>query len=70
VPEIAGIRIGKLDALEASGFGILYVVARLTDHATAASAARELASINREDAAAHGYFGVLPFEVTTSLATS
>jgi len=67
VPEIAGIRIGKLDALEASGFGILYVVARLTDHATAASAARELASINREDAATHGYFGVLPFEVTTSL---
>ncbi len=67
VPEIAGVRIGQFDALEAPGFGILYVIARLTDHATAASAARELASINREDAAAHGYFGVMPREVTTSL---
>jgi putative ABC transport system permease protein len=67
VPEIAGVRIGEFDALEAPGFGILYVVARLTDHATAASAARELASINREDAAAHGYFGVMPREITTSL---
>jgi len=67
VPEIAGLRIGQFDALDAQGFGILYVVARLADHATAASAARELASIEREDAAAHGYTGVMPPEVTTSI---
>lgn len=67
VPEIASLRIGEFDALEAPGFGILYVVARLSDHATAASAARELATINRDDAAAHGYFAVMPRQVTTSL---
>jgi len=67
VPEIAGLRIGEFDALEAPGFGILYVIARMTEHATAASASRELESINRDDAAAHGYFGVMPRQVTTSL---
>jgi predicted permease len=67
VPEIAGLRIGQFDALEAPGFGILYVVARLGEHATAASAARELASIDREDAAAHGHTGVMPPEITTAI---
>ncbi len=68
VPEIAGIRLGGFTALDMQGFGILYVVSRLADHATAESAARELSSIERDAASAAGYPDVvMPLEIVTSM---
>ena len=66
-PELAGIRIGQSNALEMPGLGVLFVVARLADHATGDSAARELASIVRDTAAAAGYTGTMPLEIVTPI---
>jgi predicted permease len=55
VPEIASIRIGEFNALDAQGFGILYVLGRVRDGVTAASASADLDSIARDDAAANGF---------------
>jgi predicted permease len=67
VPELAGIRFGGFNALDLQGFGILYVVARLADHATVESGSRELASIERDAAAAAGYTGDMPLQVVTPM---
>ena len=55
VPEIASIRVGELNAIDAKGFGILYVLGRVRDGVTAASASTELDAIVRDEAAAYGF---------------
>ena len=67
-PELADVRLGQSNALDMPGFGVLYVVARLADHATADSAGRELATIEREAATAAGYTGAeMPVEIVTPM---
>ena len=55
VPEIASIRLGESSALDAQGFGILYVLGRVRGGVRAASASAELDAIVHDEAAAYGF---------------